>query len=124
MGGRVHDDRRRITVWLHRGQAAPVLADVAATGAISAVFNVPATLETLQVKGSDASIRPATPADAEWLAVHVANMVREIALVHFDERFVRAAFEYDIADLVAIDFTLNAIFTQTPGPQAGAALKT
>lgn len=119
MGGRVHGDRRRVTVWLRKDQAGPLLDDVAATGAISAVFNVPVTLETLQLKGRDASIRAADGADAEWLHGYIGRLVREIALVQFDERFARAAFEQDIASLIAIEFTIAAIFMQTPGPQAG-----
>ena len=74
MGGRVHEDRRSVTLWLRRDQAGQVLSDVAATGAISAVFNVPATLETLQLKGRDARIRDA--AEGDGFSLILSNRLR------------------------------------------------
>lgn len=120
MAGRVHDDRRSVTVWLRRDQANSVLADILATGSVSAVFNVPITAETLQLKGHDAKIRAARDEDAAWVQQHLQNLEREIGLVHFAPAFVRAVFQNEIADLIAIEFTIAAIFLQTPGPQAGS----
>ena len=50
----------------------------------------------------------------------LAAWFAKLRWLQFDERFARAAFnEQDIASLIAIEFTIAAIFMQTPGPPAG-----
>ncbi|MGE0314031.1 MAG: hypothetical protein AB7P21_20670 [Lautropia sp.] len=76
MGCQVHEDRRTATIWLRRDQAADLVADVARTGRIAVVFEVPLTNVGVQAKGSDARVRDAMPSDVPRLRTHLANMVR------------------------------------------------
>ena len=122
MGGHIHDDRSTVSVWLRKDQALRLLDDIEATGAVSAVFNVPYSTVSFQLKGSDARVRPVAPADLPILEVHCRNMVRELALVDFGEIFARTFFEQPADSLVAVDFTVTSMFEQTPGPRAGKAL--
>lgn len=115
----VHDDGKRITVWLARERAETLLSDVATTGAIATVFSQPYSNISLQIKGRDAVVRAAVPDDQQVLHAHLHNMIREIALVGFGEPLVRAAFEVPIEQLAAIEFTAHSMFEQTPGPHAG-----
>jgi len=119
MGGHVHDDGRRITVWLARAQAGVVLDDIAATGAIAAVFNEPFTSIAVQIKGSDARIRDAQDHDQRILGRHLSNMIHEVGRVGFDEPFVRTVFDLPLQALAAIEFSVDSLFQQTPGPRAG-----
>ena len=119
MGAHVHDDGRHITVWLARAQAGVVLDDIAATGAIAAVFSEPFTSISIQVKGHDALVRDAHEPDQNILAGHLSDMIREIGLVGFSEPFVRTAFDMPLHALAAIEFSVDSIFQQTPGPRAG-----
>lgn len=122
MGSHVDDDGRRATVWLRRDQAREIVADIRANARLAAVFCVPHTSVALQVKGEDARVRPANALDAPRLRAHVDNLVREIELMHLGEAFTRALFEQPLEELVAIEFTVNSVYEQTPGPGAGQAL--
>ena len=122
MGGHVHEDRRTITIWLRRDQAGAVPEDVRANGRVSAVFGVPLTSVSLQVKGHDARVRDALHSDAEILRSYAQNMVRELQLISFPEALARTVFEQPLDALLAITFTVHSVFQQTPGPGAGQAI--
>lgn len=123
-GCRVHPDGSHVTVWLARDRAATVLADIAATGAIAAVFSQPYTNLSLQIKGRDAVVRDARTEDQLTLDAHLDNMIREIALVGFGEPLVRSVFDVALDQLAAIDFTVHSVFEQSPGPHAGHPIAT
>ncbi|WP_051304986.1 hypothetical protein [Chitinilyticum litopenaei] len=122
MGGLVHDDRKTVSVWLHRDHSGQLIADIRDTSRISAVFSVPFTNVSFQLKGENATVRLARTDDALILQRHCGNMVRELELVQFGELFARTVFEYPLQDLMAVDFTISAMFEQTPGPRAGQPL--
>ncbi len=121
LGCRLSADRRRVTVLVAASQAGALLEDVAATGAIAAVFSQPSTHRTIQIKGSDARIEPATPGDSQGIEARAAALVADMTPL-YTESFVRTVFAHDPADLVAVSFTPATAFEQTPGPQAGRRL--
>ena len=123
MGGHVAEDRKSATVWARRDHASQAISDIASNGWIAAVFTVPFTSFSLQLKGQDARVRAVKATDAALLERHVSNMVRELRLVNVREAFARAAFDQCPDDLVAIDFTIHAVFEQTPGPRAGRTVE-
>lgn len=122
MGCHVDEDGRRVTLWLREDQARAVLADIRTNARLAAVFSVPHTCVALQLKGEDARVRAATALDAARLQAHIDNLVREIELVQFHETFTRTLFEQPLEMLVAVEFTVSAVYEQTPGPSAGQAL--
>lgn len=122
MGSQVEMDGRRATIWVAREQALQLVSDVAATGRIAVSYSEPLTNFSLQIKGRDARVRDSRPADSAVLQQHLGNMVREISAVGFTPEFVRAAFEKSLAELVAVEFVIDAQFSQTPGPGAGQAM--
>ena len=118
-GCRVAADRRCVTVLLAASQAPQLLADVRACGRIAVVFSQPSTHRSFQLKADDATARAAT---ADELAVahrHVEAFAAEIAPLGHEREHARALLACADEDLVAIDFTPNAAFEQTPGPNAG-----
>lgn len=122
VGSRVEAGGRDITVYLSRRQSRQVLQDIAATGHVAVVFSEPSTHRAVQLKASRADIRPAGAADAPVLAAYLASMEREIGQVGFAPPLTRAMLAHRLEDVVAVRFTPEQAFDQTPGPRAGAAL--
>jgi hypothetical protein len=122
LGARVAADRRRVTVLMARSQAEPVLAMLRANGRIAAVFSHPVSHRTVQLKGRDAAVEAATPADEAELAPYAAAMAAHLAVYDVPESFTRAMVSCPPGDLVAVSFTPCQAYGQTPGPGAGERL--
>lgn len=122
VGCSVTADRQRISVILRRSQAVTLLADIERSGAVAVVFSQPSTHHTLQIKSTDAVVHPPDSIDAAALARYVEAFHRELAPLGYTLEWTRALLGYVPADLVAVSFTPQAIFSQTPGPRAGERL--
>jgi len=118
LGCVVADDRRRVLLIVQSVQARQVLRDVADNGALAIVFNAPETHQTLQMKGRGRCVAP--PPDAEALVQQrLAAFTAVIAPHGFAPELVHAIVRGSPDALTAIDFEPQALFEQTPGPQAG-----
>lgn len=122
VGSQVEDQGRRITVYLARSQSRQLLQDIAATGWVTVVFSQPASHRTVQLKSRQAQLRAANAADVPVLARYLESMEYEIQRVGYPAPMTRAMLAHQLDDLVAVSFTPELAFDQTPGPQAGAAL--
>jgi hypothetical protein len=122
VGSVVEDEGRSITVYLARSQSRQLVQDIAATGHIAVVFSEPSTHRTVQVKATRASLRNAGPADQPALDRYLASMEHEIQLVGHAPPLTRAMLAYRLDDVVAISFSPEQAFDQTPGPRAGEGL--
>jgi hypothetical protein len=122
VGCSVTPDRRRVTLLLRRSQAAALLADIERSGAVAAVFSQPSTHHTLQIKSAGAVVHAPEAVDAAALARYVEAFHRELAPLGYTAAWTRALLGHAPADLVAVSFTPQAIFSQTPGPRAGERL--
>ena len=122
VGSRVDAGGEDITVYLSRPQSRQLLEDIAATGHVAGVFSEPATHRTVQVKASRVQVRSADPEDAAVLAGYLRSMEHEIGRVGIPAPFTRAMLAQRLEDVVAVRFTPEQAFDQTPGPRAGAAL--
>lgn len=121
-GCRVSGDRRAVSIFIPQSHAVQLVADVRASGRIAVVFSQPSTHRTLQLKADDARVRTPRPTEVAFVTHYVDAFAREIALLGHSADQARALFECRDDDLVAIDFTPNAAFEQTPGPKAGSPL--
>jgi hypothetical protein len=122
-GCRVSKDRQAVSIFLPLSQALQLVADVRRCARIAVVFSRPSTHRTLQLKGDDARVRAAGSDEAASIPAYVEAFAREIGLLGHTEEQARTMFEFRAEDLVAIDFTPNAAFEQTPGPKAGTPLR-
>ncbi|HEY0825318.1 MAG TPA: hypothetical protein VGD76_16135 [Ramlibacter sp.] len=122
VGSRVEADGRDITVYLSRPQSRQVVEDLASNGHIAVVFSEPSTHRTVQFKASRVEMRGAAEADAPVLARYLQSMENEIQQVGFAPPLTRAMLAHRLQDLVAVRFTPEQAFDQTPGPRAGAPL--
>jgi hypothetical protein len=118
----VTPDCRRITVLLRRSQCAALLDDIARSGAVAMVCAQPSTHHTLQIKAADAVAHDPGAVDHSALARYVEAFHRELAPLGYPLEWTRAMLGYAPADLVAVSFTPQALFSQTPGPRAGERL--
>jgi len=123
LGARVAADRRRVTMLLARSQAAPLLAMLRENGQIAVVFSHPVSHRTVQLKGRDAAVEAATPADEAELAPYATAMAAHLAAYDVPEAFARAMVSCPPGDLVAVSFTPCEAYGQTPGPGAGERLE-
>lgn len=112
----------RLRVLMPQPQAEPVLRALAANGRIAVVLSEPASHRTVQLKGSDARIEAAEPADVALLAPYVEAMVAHLRPFDTPEPFMRALLACSAGELAVASFSPAEVFGQTPGPQAGARL--
>ncbi|RYF42464.1 MAG: hypothetical protein EOO25_06610 [Comamonadaceae bacterium] len=122
VGSQLSADGCSVTIYLSRTQSHQLLQDVAATGHIAVVFSEPSTHRTVQLKASRATIRNAGEADRPVLARYLASMEHEIQQVGFPPPVTRAMLAHRPDDLVAVSFTPEQAFDQTPGPRAGTLM--
>ncbi|HET9644621.1 MAG TPA: hypothetical protein VFP68_15005, partial [Burkholderiaceae bacterium] len=100
-----------------------VCRDIARNGLVAACFSRPSTHQTVQLKGRDARPALATPHDVAIARRCLDLLIDDLLPLGFERRMLEAFFWGDPADLIAIRFTPDAAFAQTPGPGAGAVLR-
>jgi hypothetical protein len=121
-GCRVSADRRVVTILLAATPGAALLDDVRRTGSVAVVFTQPSTHRTLQLKGSDARIVPPEAGDLERVERYILEFAADVAPFGFSEAYMRALLACPAEDLLGVQFTITAAFSQTPGPRAGEPL--
>jgi hypothetical protein len=123
VGCRVSPDAQRVTVLVAAAQYTPLVEAVRASGTLAAVFSLPRTHETIQLKAVDAQVVSLAPGDAELARRYNDSFAGGLAALGYREDMVRAFVWCDPDELTAIEFTPTAAFLQTPGPGAGAPFK-
>ncbi len=123
-GCRVAPDRRRVTLYLGRAKSAAVIDAIRATQTVAAVFSLPSSHRSVQLKGTDAEIGAPAAGDCEAVGRYVEAFAGELEPLGYSGAMARALLWLDPADLATLSFTPSAAFSQTPGPGAGAPLRT
>jgi hypothetical protein len=116
---RVAPDRRRLTVIFANRMIDRFVEAVQGTKMIAAVFCLPSTHRAVQIKGSDARIESAMLGDETLVERTIAAFAADIMKFGFSEEYARMEMSYRPVELSAITFTPDAVYEQTPGPQAG-----
>ena len=119
----VAEDRRRLTIMVARSCAQELLDDVGYSGRIAVVFSQPSTHRTIQVKGDHACLAVPDASLVEAVRIHSDAFVDEVVPLGFAAPLVRSLLAFPVDDIVAIVFTPNAAYDQSPGPRAGAPLQ-
>lgn len=108
-----------VSVLIPRSQAEDVLELVARTGAVAVTFSRPSSHRTLQMKGGDARVEPASTDDLVAWRRYRDTFAAELADIGFGGAYAMAMLAVDEPDLMAVRFSPGAVFVQTPGPDAG-----
>lgn len=122
LGCRLSDDLRQITLFFPEADAHELLACIGQSGNLAVVFTLPRTHEAFQLKGPAVVAGKAPETDFD-----LVDSYRRAFVAHLDEMgYSRTGIETMLAcdphDLVAVTFTPSAVFSQTPGPNAGHAI--
>lgn len=121
-GCRVDPDRRALTILLAASQNAALLDDIRRHRTIAVVFSEPSSHRTVQLKGRDAVECAVVDEDLRAAAAYAQAFDAELARVGFRGGYARALVAYEPGDLVAVRFSAEQGFLQTPGPRAGEPL--
>lgn len=116
---RVSPDRQRLTVFVRRGEASQVLQDVLGQDVIAVVFCLPATEAAIQIKGRQISLSAATAEDMACVERYRHAFVDGIVALGYSRAFGLSHMAVEAGQLVALSFSPELVFEQTPGPMAG-----
>jgi hypothetical protein len=122
IGSRFSSDLLQVTLFFPKADAREMLANIADNGKLAAVFSLPSTHQSLQLKGSDARVARIVKADFELVNSYCRAYVDHLEKLGFFRRAIETMLAFEPNDLCAATFTPSAAFSQTPGPNAGRAI--
>lgn len=123
LGCAVCDGGRTLRLLLVKSQSEALLRDLEKSGQIAVVFTRPSTHRSLQIKGSDARVEVAKPDDEQLAQTSFDAFADDLLTIGFSRAFTGLYYQHEQSDLVAVTFTPDDVFLQTPGPNAGARLE-
>lgn len=91
-------------------------------GAIAVSFGLPTMARALQVKGVATDIGDPEPAELDRAKRHLGAFAAQLERLGTPERIARRTFAAAPSDFVAVRFSIDEAFDQTPGPKAGQRL--
>ncbi len=114
---RVEPGQEEVTVFIAPGHGSGLDADLDAVAPVALTVTDPATHESYQIKGVVKRYGPCSAADREYCAARAAGMVALLSPFGVPEASLRAMLAQPSA---AVTFDVRELFSQTPGPGAGA----
>jgi hypothetical protein len=115
-------DGNSLTVYLASSHNQTLLDNLGDNQCLAVVFSRPSTNRTIQFKGNDAKIRPLTTDDQIVIDAYFESFLQELSAVGFPPAFCEAMHPSADEKFVAICFTPERAYSQTPGPNAGEKL--
>ena len=119
---RVSADRQCVTVLILRSSNDALLRDAQAGRMIAAVFCLPENERALQIKGVITAVGEPDPDDSTRVDAHRIDFADQIQPKGYAREFSDYYHAAAADDLVALSFVPEALFEQTPGPQAGRCM--
>jgi hypothetical protein len=120
---RVSADRQRLTVHVRRAEATQLVQDLLSQDRIAVVFCLPATEAAIQIKGHRISLSAATAEACEHVETYRQGFVDSIVKLGYDRNFGLTYMAVDSGQMLAVSFTPEVVFEQTPGPLAGRRMR-
>jgi hypothetical protein len=111
-----------VRVLLSRGSDAAVIDAVEAGSAVAATFSRARDHRSIQLKAMHAFVRPVAPDDASEVARQCALLADDLVELGYARSQAGVYAFLGATDLVSLEFVPSHVFTQTPGPGAGAEL--
>lgn len=122
VGARVGEDRQTVTVLVPTARAARTLRDLGDNGRV-ALSCSHASHESYQLKGAYLSSRPADAEDRARQETYRAALLAACLEAGYPELISRPLTQgFAYAPAVAITFSAEEVYQQTPGPDAGTRL--
>lgn len=120
--GRVSPDRRRITVFVRRAESTQLVQDLLSQDVIAVVFCLPETEAAIQIKGRQVTLSAASAQECDHVRAYRDAFVEGIVRLGYARDFGQTYLAVEAGQLLAVSFTPEVIFEQTPGPLAGRPL--
>jgi len=115
----VDADREHVTVYIPAQVAPPLLDDLKANGQIAVVLARPADERSCQVKGTFVDSWNSSAEEDAFVIAQWERCLSALEIVGYPRRGTE---DWKMWPCVAVRFRADALFTQTPGPNAGARL--
>jgi hypothetical protein len=115
----VDDDRQHVVAYVPAVSAPRVLRDLEANGQGALAFARPVDDRASQVKGAYVESWTATESERQVVDAQIQGAIGQLEAVGIPRS---AMVNWAMWPCVAIRLRVNAVFDQTPGPKAGAAL--
>lgn len=119
----VSEGEQAVTIYFDAAANRANVAAIEATGKVAVVFSEPSTHRSVQIKGLDGCIGPVDPHRLRIIARRIAAFIRDLERAGYPRTFGEPLMAYDPDHLVALTFTVVAVYDQTPGPKAGQELR-
>jgi pyridoxamine 5'-phosphate oxidase-like protein len=116
---KVDDDRVHLTGFVPAKTARRVVANLRSNSQVSFGFARPTDNRACQLKGVFVSSRPGTPRDRPIVKRQVEAFTRELRTIGIPESVTRGWLTWPC---VAVKIRVTDLFSQTPGPGAGARM--
>ena len=113
------DNFESATVYVPVATSQDVVANVATTRRIAVVFVEPLSHSSVQLKGVTRGVRVAPPSDQPLVEGALHRFADVLDTIGLPRRITHSMAHWPA---FAIDFSVEEIFDQTPGPKAGSAL--
>lgn len=112
----------RLRVLFRRAGQEPLLLAVMRDPRVAATVTEPRTHRSVQFKGADAVLSAPSDDDQRAARDQTRAFERQLLDLGYPAPFSATISNFAPTDLVALEFTPAALFTQTPGPGAGDPL--
>jgi len=119
-GPEVSADGRSVALCVSAPEGSRMRANLERNGAVAVGFSPPTIARAVQVKGVATRVGEPETADLERVERHVRSFVAEAGRVGAPEELSQRMFVR--TGLVAVQFSIDEVFDQTPGPTAGRRL--
>jgi hypothetical protein len=116
---RVEDEGRHIVAFIPKAAHPGVLDDLQGNGQAALSCTRPADDRAVQVKGEFVSVRDADPAEEKFAIAQWEGFLKQLDLIGLPGASTGT---WTMWPCVAVKIRVTALFSQTPGPDAGAVL--
>jgi hypothetical protein len=117
---RVENQGRHLVAYLPKAAGPTVLEDLRSNGQAALSFARPTDDRAVQVKGVFVSERDADDAEGPFVQAQVNALFGQLDAIGLNG--LRQMNTWQLWPCVAVTIRVTAIFSQTPGPEAGAVL--
>ena len=117
---RVEDQGRHLVAYLPIAGTKAVLEDLRSNGQAAVSFARPTDDRAVQVKGEFISARDAEPSEEAFVLGQWQGLLRELDMIGLAA--LTSTSTWLMWPCIAVTIRVTAVFSQTPGPEAGAVL--
>ena len=117
---RVEDQGRNLVAFLPKAVDPAVLEDLQSNGQAAVSVARPADDRAVQIKGVFVSLRDADAAEQDFVMAQWQGIVRQLDMIGFNAS--TTTLSWSMWPCVAVKIRVTNVFSQTPGPDAGAVL--